>query len=154
MIDTIKRMICNLCKEEPQHPFTTLKHRSGQHIRNVLRTAFPDAEIKIADKEYSSPTMGEFNRWILRDCTSEYNYFKEYFDCDNFARMLRCAMFKINMSYKTEITMPYCEGDSPEGYHAFNAVVTSNDDVFIVEPQSDEVVPYRESVNKPDFVQL
>lgn len=151
LLQLIRSMVCS---DKTPRPFDVLYSRSGDHIRDVLRAAFPHAQIKIADRKYSAPSIEDFNRWIKKDCVSERQYFAEYHDCDNFARALRCAMFKINLFYKTEITMPYCEGDSAEGYHAFNAIVTNDDSVFIAEPQSDEVVPYRESDCVPDFVQL
>lgn len=156
-MDLLRARLCPKPVEpvEPvELPFTTLYPIAGSRVRTILRAAFPMAQIKVADKTYKSPTLDEFNTWIIEDCVSQYKYFADWFDCDNFARFLRCAMFKINLSYKTEITMPYCEGDSPSGYHAFNILVDNTDNIFVVEPQDDVIVPYEKSVYKPDFIQL
>jgi endonuclease/exonuclease/phosphatase (EEP) superfamily protein YafD len=120
----------------------------------VLHDAFPDAYIKIADEEYTTTTLDEFNAWIRDDMVSERSYYRGWSDCDNFSRALRCAMFKINREYKTEFTMPYTEGMSPGGYHAFNVFLDSDDNVYVVEPQDDNVVPYHKSVYTPDFIEL
>jgi len=141
--------------DEPvARPFSALHHRSSSHVRTVVRSKFPGAQIKIADSEYSAVSVTEFNKWIRDDMTSARKYYKNYFDCDNFARWLRCAMFKINLSYKTEITMLYCEGFNPDEYHAFNIFMDDIDNVYVVEPQDDHVVLCEDSEYLPDFIQL
>lgn len=155
---SIRGILCTwLCPEPVQpseRPFDVLHTRTGDHVYTVVRNAYPRAQIKIADAVYSTVSLEEFNKWIRDDMVSDRRYYKNYFDCDNFARWLRCAMFKINLVYKTEITMLYCEGGAPGGYHAFNMFIDDADNLYIVEPQDDHVVPYYDSVYEPDFIQL
>lgn len=156
MIEALRRLVCaRLCKpEEEPHPFTTLRHRSGQHIRLVLSKQYPNANIRMRDADYSTPNLHVFNNWLLDDTVSDRLYHAEYHDCDDFAAAIRCKMFKIGHALKTTLTIAYCEGQAPRGYHAFNLLIDDKDDVYVVEPQSDAVVPAAESTYLPDFIQL
>ena len=156
MIEALRRLVCaHLCKpEEEPHPFSILRHRTGQHIRDVLHRQYPGARIRIADADYSAPTLREFEAWLRADPVSEMVYRKEFFDCDDSARALRCGMFKVGRATKTTITLAYCEGYAQDEYHAFCIFIDDQDSLYIVEPQSDEVVPAAESVYLPDFIQL
>jgi len=155
MIETIRQLICKrFCTFEPQHPFTTLQHRSGQHLRSLLLMEYPDVNIRIADSDYSAPTLPDFETWIRADCISERKYYAEWHDCDDFARALRCAAFRVGQSLKTTLTVLYCEGYNPDDYHAFNMFIDDKDRIFIIEPQDDQVVLMEDSTYKPDFIQL
>ena len=137
-----------------EHPFTTLCPISGSHIRGILSTAFPDAQIRIADRDYSAPSLAEFTTWLETDDGNIKKYRAEIFDCDDFSNSLRCAMFKVNLCYKTTMTLAYCEGHALQGYHAFNILINNLDAIYVVEPQTDSVLPYRESAYLPEFIQL
>jgi hypothetical protein len=115
---------------------------------------FPAANIRIADMNYSAPTRGEFDAWLQEDNVSTRTYHPEWFDCDDFARAIRCKMFKIGQNCKTTLTIAYCEGQTVGGYHAFNMLLDDKDSIYIVEPQNDHVVPADESSYKPDFIQV
>lgn len=152
LLSSLRKMIC---KEPTINPFNAIYHRSGDRVRTALRKAYPSAQIRIADDAYATTSLDEFNKWLQNDCVSTRKYYAEWNDCDNYARALRCAMFKINQYYQIEITMAYCEGMDGDGtYHAFNTFIDSNDIVYIVEPQNDSVVIYSDSKYKPDFIQL
>lgn len=152
----IRQRLCEyLCnKPEPEHPFTTLRHRSGQHILQILQKQFPAAHIRIPDMNLSAPTWAEFEAWLQDDTISDRTYHRECFDCDDFARAIRCKMFKIGQNYKTTLTVAYCEGHAPGGYHAYNIMIDNTDAVYIIEPQNDRIVPADESTYKTDFIQL
>ncbi len=153
---TIRRYLCeHLCKTVPSaHPFTTLRHRSGQHIRLVLQKQFPNARLHIRDREYSTLNLQEFNRWIQKDCVSEREYHADWHDCDDFADAIRCKLFPIAYALKTTLVVPYSEGYNPTDYHAFDILLDDQDNIYIIEPQDDAVVPAAESVYLPDFIFL
>ena len=153
---TIRHQLCNLfcTKEEPQDPFTILRHRSGQHIRQQLQQQFPNAHIRIPDSNFSAPTRKEFEAWLQEGNVSTKAYHPEWFDCDDFARALRCKIFKIGQSYQTTLTVAYCEGHTAGGYHAYNLLIDNKDTIYIIEPQNDRMVPAAESTYRTDFIQL
>ena len=161
LLDFIQQAICERLCDKPApvpepHPFTVLQQRSGQHVRNTLQRQFPGAgiRIKIADAEYSAPALDEFNAWLEEDQLNTRVYHPDWFDCDDFARALRCKMFKIGQGYQTSLTIAYCEGHAPDGYHAYNLLIDNTDAIYIIEPQSDHVVPVAESKYRTDFIQL
>ena len=159
---TLRQRLCEyLCnKPEPEHQFTTLGHRSGRHIRNLLQIQFPNAHIRVADMDISAPTRAEFEAWLQEDNVSTRTYHPEWFDCDDFARAIRYKMFKIGQNYKTTLTVAYCEGyiqgNHPLGkeYHAYNLLIDNTDAIYIIEPQNDRIVPADESTYRTDFIQL
>lgn len=155
-MNSIRQRICNyLCeKPEPQHPFITLRHRTMRQIRNVLKRQFPSANVKIADMDYSAPTRAEFDAWLLEDQVSNRAYHPEWYDCDDFARAIRCKMFKLGHTYRTTITVAYCEGYTEGGYHAYNMLIDNTDAIYIIEPQNDRVIPADSSKYRTDFIQL
>ena len=154
---TIRQRICHyLCKKPaPERPtFTTLRHRAGQHIRQKLQVQFPAANIRIADADYSAPTRQEFDAWLLEDQVSTRAYHPEWYDCDDFARALRCKAFQIGQDYKTTLTIAYCEGYTPNGYHAYNLLIDNLDAIYIIEPQNDNVIPIEVCGWRTDFILL
>jgi hypothetical protein len=63
-------------------------------------------------------------------------------------------MFKIGQDYQTTLTIAYCEGYTAGGYHAYNLLIDNTDAIYIIEPQTDSIVPADESTYKTDFIQL
>ena len=163
MIELFQRLFCGyLCKNMPASPFTILRHQSWRHFLLVLQKKFPNAMIRIADKYYSAPIKQEFEAWLKSDPTNEHQYHAEWYDCDDFAMALRCAMFQIvhelnaTTTLETTITLAYCEGHvaGVRGRHAFNLLIDDQDRIFIIEPQNDTTMPASESIYIPDFIQL
>jgi hypothetical protein len=153
---TLRQQLCKLLcpPEEPEIPFRTLRHRSGQHIRLVLQKQCPNARLKIRDREYSTLNLEEFNRWIQADCISERQYYADWHDCDDFADAIRCKISQIAHTLQTTLVVLYCEGYVEGGYHAFNMLLDDKDNIYIIEPQNDHVVPEAESTYFPDFIML
>jgi len=120
----------------------------------VLRKQFSNANIHIADSDYSAPTLNEFEAWLLEDTVNTKAYHPEWYDCDDFARALRCKIFKMGQSYKTTLTVAYCEGGASGGYHAYNLLIDREDRIFIIEPQNDRCTPVAESSYRTEFIQL
>jgi len=156
MIEAIRQLICGrLCVREPDpHPFTLLRHRTGEHIKSLLQFQYPCAHIRIRDREYSTLNLREFNKWIREDCVSEREYHADWHDCDDFADAIRCKIFPIAHSLKTTLVVLYSEGYNPGDYHAFNLLIDDTDAIYVIEPQEDHVVPAAESVYLPDFIML
>ena len=153
---SIRQRLCEyFCnKPEPEHPFTALRHQSGQHIRNLLQTQFPEAQIKIRDVNLTTTTKAEFEAWLEKDLGNYKKYHKDWYDCDDYAMELRYKMFKFGHRYRTTFTVMYCEGWLGSGYHAYNLLIDNKDTIYIIEPQEDSIVPADESNYITDFIQL
>jgi hypothetical protein len=152
---TLKTLLCGLfCDDAVPKPFMTLRHRSGQHLQFVLQKQFPNAQIRIPDTDLSAPSLKDVEVWLHNDLTSEKKYHAEWYDCEDFAREIRCKIFKIGQAYKTTITIAYCEGHAPDGYHGYNLLIDEGDKIYIIEPQNDHCVPVAESDYRTTFIQL
>lgn len=153
---TLRQQLCNLIcqKDEQQDPFPLMRLRSSQLIRHRLQRQFPNAHIRIPDPNLSAPTKLQFKAWLRKDNVSTRTYHPEWFDCDDFARALRCKIFKIGQQYKTTLTVAYCEGHTEGGYHAYNLLIDDKDAIYIIEPQNDRCIPADESTYRTDFIQL
>lgn len=153
---SIRQRICNyLCEKPPKrNPFTILKRRNSTHISNTLYDQFHGAHIRIRDKTLNAPTRKEFEAWLKNDPGNLKKYHAEWYDCDDFAIALRHEMVKIGQAYKTTLTVMYCEGYMPSGYHAYNMLIDNTDAIYIIEPQNDHVVPVDDSKYLTDFIQL
>lgn len=153
---TIKRLLCEyLCnKPEPERPFTKLRLRSSQLIRQRLQRQFPNAQIRIRDRDLTATTKREFEAWLERDIGNYKKYHKGWYDCDDYAMELRYKMFKFGHTYKTTFTIAYCEGLLWSEYHAYNLLIDNKDAIYIIEPQNDRIVPADESNLQTEFIQI
>ena len=154
MFELFRRLVRErLCMNDP-YRFNVFSFQSGTYIHQLLQRQYPDAEIRVADSIYNAPTRKEVEAWLKSDPVNERQYHAAYHDCDDFARALRCAIFRIGHAMKTTLTVAYCEGYAMGSYHAFNLLIDDKGSIFIIEPQTDIVVPAVESTYLPDFIEM
>ena len=132
-----------------------MKRMWGHYLEGILKKVYPDAEIRIADRWYTINSFSETVRWLEADSLDKMRYLKTVRDCDDFARESRCRMMRLNRDNTQRNWMyAYCEGNTPEGYHAFNLVVDNNLKIWIIEPQNDTTCLWKTSEYRPDFIQF
>lgn len=148
----LKRILC-----AEQKPFTfspdSLTPIKGSTLRAILKEAYPDAHIRIADHSYDAFSHSELIRWLNTDSLDKMRYIKDIWDCDNFALESRCRMLRLNRAHHKNFVYAYCEGDTPLGYHAFSLSFCDGV-LWIPEPQNDDTKGWHKSDYKPDFIQL
>lgn len=152
----LKHLICSfLCAE--QKPFVFLSGEiipiKGSTLRTILKQAYPDAHIRIADGLYNIVSYSELKRWLNTDSLNKIRYIKDIWDCDDFARESRCRMIRLNRIHHKNFMYAYCEGYTPVGYHAFNLSFCDGN-IKIIEPQNSDTQDWHKSDYKPDFIQL
>jgi len=150
----IKKYICSLLCEKP---FAFLPGETtpikGSTIGTILKNAYPEAHIRIADLPYNIVSYSELIRWLGVDSLDEIRYMETVFDCDDFARESRCWMMRLNRIHNKNFMYAYVEGYTPLGYHAFNLSFCDGE-IKIIEPQNDDTKGWQFSDYKPDFIQL
>lgn len=150
---SIREWLCSyLC--QPQYNIPTNIRETGDHIGTLLRRQFPGAHLRVADEVYVTPSKEAFAEWLEYDQTNRRVFKPEYSDCDDFARALRCELFKLGRQHKCSFSVAYCEGETPAGYHAYNMLIDSRDMLHIIEPQTDRMMSLAESEYVTDFIQL
>ena len=113
------------------------KKVTGQQLHQIIREKFPDPEgvIHLSDPwseaVYSLCDIEDIEGFLDIDETNHYQYVRHIFDCDNFARLLwgqfgvpEWAHFAIGLFWSDVHAMVIC--------------VDANEDVWLIEPQTDE----------------
>ena len=151
----LKQIICaSLCAKKPfVFPSRSITPIKGSTLWTILKDAYPDAHIRIADSKYHIIPYTELKRWLNADSLNNMRYIAEIADCDDFARESRCRMLHLNRAHHRNFIYAYCEGNTPMGYHAFNLSFCDGD-IKIIEPQNDDTKGWKKSDYNPDFIQL
>ena len=119
-----------------------------QKLIEVHRKYFGDkVPIIVYDMKYAVPDLKTVNEVIRLDWTNYYHYIQSLFDCDDYARVFKAhcmEIFRIN-------AIGYVVGEVRDkntnqllGYHAFNVVVTSDEKIYMYEPQNDMLVEVKD----------
>ena len=141
----------------PSFRFTFTQRVRGEELKNALRAAFPEADIKIHDAFYDMVKWEELVEWLNKDSLSEMQWIEDIFDCDDFADESSCRMHILGKIQEKNFAYRIAWGDTPMGYHAFCiAYVLKGDDkrIVILEPQNDYTQGWKKSDYKPDFIKI
>ena len=132
--DRIKELESQIPKPIPTPLPIERKVLTGQQVYNIIREKFLIGEIFISDSWdesiYSLCDISDIEAFLDIDETNHIKYTKK-FDCDNFTRRLygnlgipEWASFAIGLLWSD--------------IHAMVICIDSNEDLWIVEPQTDE----------------
>jgi len=122
-------------RNTPPKPKPIERHTiSSQRLYDIIREKFPRGTIHISDYGagvYSLCDIQDIEAFLDYDQTNHNKYVKERFDCDNFARMLWGAFGTTDWAH-------FAIGLFWSDIHAMVMCVDSNEDVWIIEPQTDK----------------
>ncbi len=103
--------------------------------------------IRYGDSVFYLPTLAEVRRVLVASQLDRRTWLQDRFDCDDFAYVLKGEMSA--HAYDTaERRLGLCFGmlwanfDWVEGFHAVNWVVTSDESIWLIEPQTDDIYPH------------
>ena len=143
-INQLKRKLGELCAQlsikylQEAFHLTPLKISSSE-INVIIRKYFPTQKISHLDGKYWLLPWWQWQDLINVDWVSTKKWVAEKFDCDNFANA-----FASNMAMYYEINSAMrVYGKLYEGtekfldYHYWNGIITSNKEIYFLEPQSD-----------------
>jgi len=111
------------------------KKVTGAELYQIIRDKFPEGDIHLSDPwseaAYSLCDIEDIEAFLDVDETNHYQYVRHKFDCDNFSRLLwgqfgipEWAHFAIGLFWSDVHAMVIC--------------VDANEDVWLIEPQTDE----------------
>ena len=145
-----------ICQEPEQFRFDTTDSELYiiSDIRRAIKKVYPLAQVKIPDNCFMVLLKEEIQRWLDTDPFKGVEYKKTWFDCDDFATRARCLVKQIGRVQEKNFLFAYCEGDTPEGRHAFNLVIDLDVNIWIIEPQSNTMTLSTNSEYEPDFIQF
>ena len=118
---------------------------SGREIGRILRHQFGDVAVFTTDETYQLVDPDEFQDFLMVDETDERIYMLERNDCDDYAQILQGKVREYeydrghNYSWAVGMAFGPKKTDS-SALHAYNFMITTDRSLYLVEPQSDEVL--------------
>lgn len=107
-------------------------------IKKKLLKVFPNLEVPwLRDKEYELPLLSDVEEFVKDSKVDEYHFIGEDFDCDDFALQLHAEVKR-----KHHWAFGEAFGDKINGIpilHNLNIFISSNGNVYLLEPQTDEI---------------
>ena len=135
-----RKWLCKVLKccdiQQGIDPPKYLSDISWSEVNTILKAEFPDASILMTDAKYKTTTKVEFIRFITYDISDKYNYVSDYYDCDDYSFSI---YGNISNPEWGALTFGVIWTNTPTGAHAVNCFIDNDREVWIVEPQTDEV---------------
>jgi len=139
-VSDIKKYLCNAlsCCEESASlsPPKYLEDVDSSEVYTILKAEFPNANILLSDSKYKTTTKVEYERYIKYDVTDKWKYVSQYYDCDDFSFSIMGRMSNPDWG---ALTFGIVWTQTSNGAHAVNCFIDHNREVWIVEPQNDNV---------------
>ena len=131
-IKVLEGIILNLEKQIPVPRPKPISRRtiSSADLRKIIREKFPTGDIEFSDMEFDLCDIEDIEALLDVDETNHIKYVSRTFDCDNFSRLLwgqfgtpDWGHFAIGLFWSDKHAMVLC--------------VDANEDVWLIEPQTD-----------------
>jgi len=134
--------LINLFKKEKMKKFKEIdKHKlKSLFFPKTDVISLNPMRVHVIDEKYFLTNLENLNRFLYKDLTNFKTYLSEQSDCDDFAIQL-WAKFK-------KLYPNFAFGFAISNTHAFNVFIDSNLKIWIVEPQTDEVINYKNVKSK------
>ena len=124
--------------EEPRVKLKTKIHVN--ELQKILKKVFPYANIAFADEWYYLISKKDFDELMAYDKTDQHKYIPEVYDCDDFAYDLWR-----NIARHYHIALGVIGVELPDGtLHMMNIFFSAEGQVYVIEPQTDEIIPISE----------
>jgi len=113
----------------------------------LLKYHFPKADIHLSDANFSLTSKEEAEKYVLQSSVYKAKYVSESHDCDNYSFAMQ--------GYWSEGLESFAFGIAWSNLHAFNIMIDSNKDIWVIEPQTGKFMTLQESkINKMYDIQL
>lgn len=103
------------------------------YVTEKLLECFPFAKLYLADRDYYISPKGEIQEFLALDETDKEIYVSEVHDCDDFS-------FRLMGQYHTKPYSALAIGIAWSQVHAYNIIIDKDGLVWIIEPQTDELI--------------
>jgi len=134
--------LINLFKKKRMKKFKQINKSKLKDIFNPKRKTINLTPIQVyaIDEQYFLGNFEELKAFLERDFTNLKLYLSEQADCDDFAIQLWSRFKKINPNFAF--------GFAISKEHAFNVFIDDKLKIWIVEPQTDEIIDYKKVKSK------
>jgi len=126
-----------LCKCGMVSPPNFLEDISGSEVFSIIEAEFPNGTKFISDVDYKTTTVEEIERFLKEDITDKDKYVSEMYDCEDFSFRLMGQIS--NPSWGCLPFGVIYVKQSKNNYHAVNCFIDSKREVWLIEPQNDDI---------------
>jgi len=111
-----------------------------QYIRKDVIVLTSKLRVYVVDDDYKLPSLEQIKAFLKHNKVNKNKFVKDKFDCDNFAVQLWGRF--------NEYAPGYAFGYAISSKHVFNIMIDANRDLYVIEPQSDKIIPMKEALKK------
>jgi hypothetical protein len=133
----------------PSPPAASGVVATGARVQEIITTTLgsrivSDSVIRMGDAQYYLPTLAEVQQLLTASSLDRRTWMAERFDCDDFSYVLK-GEFSIHAYDAGDISYGFSAGiiwgnfNWVDGFHAVNLVVTNDQILRLIEPQSDTI---------------
>lgn len=119
----------------PPDPLINLDFSTLQFILNN-DVKLKNCQIYLSDNQYQTTTLGELNRFLDWDKTDKRVYTSEWLDCDDYSFILTGD---INIPGWERLPFGLIWAETNSGCHAANIFIADDHQIYVVEPQNDNI---------------
>lgn len=132
-IDRLQEKIIDL--PEPKLSERILNTKLKQILKKYLKR---NAQVYLLDYQYYLPKKEDLIKLLKNTYVDKLKYLSDLFDCDDFAIRLWGITSQGKWAWTT---LGFACGNR----HAFNVVVLEDENLYIIEPQSDRLIPFEKA---------
>jgi len=136
LINLFKKEKLEKIKEIDKHKLKDIFEQKKEGIIYLGKSI----QVYAIDEKYSLGNFEDLKAFLKKDFTNLKLYLSEQSDCDDFAIQLWNRFKKINPNFAF--------GFAISNTHAFNVFIDSNLKIWVIEPQTDEVINYKKVKSK------
>jgi len=145
-MNTLRDIARLFCGHGQQGTPTSTREITPDRIRHIFRRKFPEGELYLSDnKDYKLCNLDDINTFLEADKTDKMKYIEDEFDCDDFANRL---FGQFSIPSWSSLTI----GKMWTNLHACLLLIDQNEELWILEPQTDELQtdlePWQGSANR------
>jgi len=129
-------------------PPTGIVERASSDIRGIIKESLRLDHIHVSDGSYGCYPKSEVERFLEENGIDKMKYYKERFDCDNFALALAGRESEWYAGCNVESGSAFGivhgdirkkESDTKSRPHAVNFFISDEGELWLIEPQTDEL---------------
>jgi hypothetical protein len=104
-----------------------------QTVEFIIKRAYPLAHILTVDYNYHIASRSDYAAFLKVDNTNKAKYVPDLYDCDDFA-------WRLMGNLSDPLTGAFATGIAMSEGHAFNCCICNDKNMYLIEPQTDELI--------------
>jgi len=132
ILDWLRKIFAGTVVEPETILPTSTKRATLERVAEIVHAEFPGCPLFLSDNEYLLCSSDDIALFLAQDATNKMGYVVEERDCDDFSYRLM-GQFSIPGWSALALGIIWTE------VHALNCFITEDEELLLVEPQTDEI---------------